>query len=405
MPVPRLPPARWRLSAVCTIALAVLYFGIALSQLASAAELASSNIHHDHNHHRLDGLVASEIDWGASESTLYEPQFSASDRSLVGRADPIVPLTNDVLSQVTIAAGQIQYFVFTNASVWSEPSNSSSLPSTPPNSGIISQRADLEDVDPKELVGLLTKRQEGSATRTVYISANVCNQPGLNGSANSAIQPVLYVSTTSQTPGPGQSLDAPPVPFVEGFANVSISTSGSVFIGVASPNITVSQPWTYTIAASIDNYFQNAVNSSFAFLVDTDSTSALVSTFPLMDPESDDEMLFSQWMNFNSSPPFTLMVFSEKNASMSGLSQSYCALSKMQNSSVKISTSLTNRNVGVSLKQQFFIENLQPGQSYYAVLAYLGSDPAAPSGTIGGGGQVWQPLKFTTNSGTFLSRV
>ena len=97
-----------------------------------------------------------------------------------------------------------------------------------------------------------------------------------------------------------------------------------------------------------------------------------------------------------------MLVFSEKNASMGGLSQSYCALSKMQDSSVKISTSLTNRNVGDLLKQQFFIENLEPGQSYYAVLAYLGSNPAAPSGTIGGGGQVWQPLKFTTNSGMFI---
>jgi calcium channel MID1 len=192
------------------------------------------------------------------------------------------------------------------------------------------------------------------------------------------------------------------VPFVEGFANVSISTTGSVFIGLASPNITVSQPWTYTISASIDNYFQNAVNSSFTFLVDADSTSALVSTFPLIDPESLDDTLFSQWMKFNSSPPFAMMVFSEKNASMSGLSQSYCALSKMQDSSVKISSSLTSRNLAGNLKQQFFIENLQPGQSYYAVLAYLGSNPAAPSGTIGGGGQVWQPLKFKTNSGAFL---
>ncbi len=43
---------------------------------------------------------------------------------------------------------------------------------------------------------------------------------------------------------------------------------------------------------------------------------------------------FSQWMKFNSSPPFAMLVFNETNASMGGLSQSYCALSKMQDSSV-----------------------------------------------------------------------
>jgi calcium channel MID1 len=406
MPVLRLPPARWRLPAVSSIALAVLFFGFALSQLASAAELECSNIHRDHNHHRLGGLVASEVDWGASlESSLYEAQFSVADRSLVGRAETTIPLTNDVLTQATVAAGQLQYFVFTNTSVWSAPSNSTSLPSVPPNSGVITKRSDLDSLEfDDELDGHLLLKRQATGSRTVYISVNVCNQPSLNGSANSAVQPMLYVSTTSQTPGPGQSLANPPVPFVEGFANVSISTTGSVFIGLASPNVSVSQAWTYTISASIDNYFQNAVsNGTFTFLVDTDSTSALVSTYQLWaaDPNTDNSTLFNQWMKFNSSPPFTMLVFKD-NVSMSGLSQSYCALSKMQDSSIKISTSLTNRNVGNLLKQQFFIENLEPGQSYYAVLAYLGSDPAAPSGTIGGGGQVWQPLKFTTNSGMLL---
>jgi hypothetical protein len=122
-----------------------------------------------------------------------------------------------------------------------------------------------------------------------------------------------------------------------------------------------------------------------------------------MDRVTADATLLSQWMKFNSTPPFKMLVFSEKNASMGGLSQSYCALSKMQDSSVNISTSLTNRNVADNLKQQFYIENLQPGQNYYAVLAYLGSNPDAPSGTVGGGGQVWRPLKFSTNSGKCLA--
>src|SRR5207253_851640 len=108
----------------------------------------------------------------------------------------------------------------TNASVWSAPSNSTSLPSVPPNSGVITKRSALDILRLDEPDGhLLLKRQAVSGSRTVYISVNVCSQPRLNGSAaNSAMQPMLYVSTTSQTPGPGQSLDGPPVSFVEGFA-------------------------------------------------------------------------------------------------------------------------------------------------------------------------------------------
>jgi calcium channel MID1 len=217
----------------------------------------------------------------------------------------------------------------------------------------------------------------------------------------------LYLSQSEANQKPGPSISDPnqqAIPFVEGYANATVDASSNVYFSVSAPNLTSSAmtgQWNYVVSASIDASFQYYNNTDpFSFVVDTDSTSALLATKNLTDPDASSD-LRDQWMN--TSPPFTMLVFPQNETLINGIRNSFCGLRRLGQNTVKISANMTNRGLGQNPKQQFYVEGLKPGQKYYGILAYNGVNDSTgqDSGVVGGGGQVWQPLGFATKQGMY----
>jgi calcium channel MID1 len=376
---------------------------------------SSSHLEHDHNHHRIDHHVPSGqlLDTEYFEDILenqYQPEFPGLDRSLIGRAaSDYTQLNNDQFTSATISAGQTQNYVFMNSSVFSPPpSQGTGLPPDWSGSSGISKRSldsevgtvqielkkrdeDLEDES------LLEKRQTVPSSQ-VYISASTCTQPG-QGSE----QLTLFVSTNSgnSKPGPGGPQDQQfSVPFVQGYAQMTVLATDSVYVGVAAPS--GSGQWTYQVSASTDGFYLNTANRTYGYVLDTDSKSALLSTLNLTD--SPDPAIQSQWTSL-AKPPFNLFVFNS-SISLDGITNSYCGISQAAAASSNITTQVTTRN-NASPKQQFFVQGLKAGQSYSAFIGYQvpGQNTTTSAPLTGAGGTIWSQMNFTTKSGKLRLRT
>jgi calcium channel MID1 len=371
---------------------------------------STSHLEHDHNHHRIDQVVDSS---GLLENTAsfedmlenqYQPEFPGLDRSLVGRAaSDYTQLNNDQFTSATISAGQTLNYVFMNSSVFSPPSSQGT--GLPPDwsisSGISKRSVEPEDGelqielkkrdDGSEDESLLEKRQS-SSSNMVYISASTCTQPG-PGSG----QLTLFVSTNSANskPGPGGPPDQQvSMSFLQGYAQIAVSATDSVYVGIAAPPGT--GQWAYQISASTDSFYLNSANRTYGFVLDTDSKSALVSTLNLTD--SSDVTVQKQWTSL-SQPPFNLFVFNA-STTLDGIANSYCGISQAAATGLNITTQITTRNNG-SPKQQFYVQGLTPGQSYSAFIGYQapGQDNTTAAALSGAGGTIWSQMNFTTKAG------
>jgi calcium channel MID1 len=336
------------------------------------------------------------VDWGEEDDLSvapYQADFAGFDRSIIGRASSaLTELKDNIPVGSNVASGQTQYFVFLNSSLWADFSTSGN--GLPPE---ISQRSGM--------AGLGNVSQSSSSTtRNVYISVMACTRPGSNSTSNSVIpQLTLYVSTTdsNQSPGPDKTDDQQSVPLRQGSSQLAVSASGNVYVGVAGPSnaTSTSSQWSFQVSASIDDYDLYSTNANFTYVLDTDSNSALISTFNLTD--SNDTAIRQKWADLSSNPPFELFVFNSSDPGLNGIQHSYCGLSQLAASGFKVNSSITIRNDGQIPKQQFYVDGLQPGQTYSAFLAYKAANQSGntPPNFVGGGGQVWNQLSFTTKSG------
>lgn len=424
MQFPKLTPLQKRLAAcIATLLLLIVVFlSLSPPSFAYAAEL-DSFLSQDHNHHRIQELLSNDIDWGEEyegndvSTPEYQAEFAGFDRSIIGRADlGFVELKNNLVAGSEINANQTQQFVFLKASLDTQQSTAGNgLPPGLNNSGIISKRDVEEELEfeqdtiSQQETGLEKRQATNNGSTTVYISLNTCTQPINNGSLtnNATTNPIpqltFYVSNSdqNQSPGPGQPSDQQTATkLTEGFGQLTIQATGNVYIGVyapASANGTAPK-WTYQISASVDNYYQYSTGATFSYVLDTDSTTALISTFNLTTDKNGDER--QAWLDLGSSPPFSLFVFNNTTPELNGLRRSYCGLSRLAPVGAKVTSSITTRNFGALPKQQFYVEGLKPGQSYSAYLAYkAASTEANASSVIGGGGQVWSGLSFNTKTG------
>jgi calcium channel MID1 len=248
--------------------------------------------------------------------------------------------------------------------------------------------------------------QPSESTRNVYVSINTCTQPNSTSTSSSELpQLTLYVSTTdsNQNPGPGKPDDQQSTMLLsQGYGQLAVSANGNVYIGVSGPQNSTSSisQWNFQVTASIEDYALYSTNTSFTFLLDTDSNNALISTFNLTN--SNDTNTLQQWLNMGSSRPFKLFVFNASSTPLNGIQNSYCGISKLA-SEFNVSSSITTRNGGHAPKQQFLVEGLQPGQKYVAYLGYQAANESVDTGLVGGAGQVWSELKFQTKSGMYLN--
>jgi calcium channel MID1 len=443
MHFPTLTPLQSRFAACLgtSILLLIIYYSLSPAHFAYAAELDS--IHNqDHNHHRIPqghGLdLANDIDWGDDEVDLdsasfdgtaqYQAGFLGMSRDIIGRAlEDTFALKNNVPNELNVSPGDVKYYVFENSSVWgSATAWRTGLPTniSRGDQEVIwkrNERASEEHGDERAMEnrgdeyeigmedGKVIKRQTG-ASKMVYISANTCLQPGSNDTNAVVPQLTLYVSTTDQNPkpGPGQPDTLQTAfPLVEGYVEAKVNATGNVFASVAAPNITskFSGGWNYQIAASIDaSYYYYNDTSSFIWTIDTDSNSALIATYNLTSENNSDETLAlrEKWMK--TPAPFSMFVYNQSTPLVNGLRNSFCGLDKLNFEEIKIEVNMTARGMGSNPKQQFYISGLVPGQKYTGVLGYNGVNRSADQGpgVVGGGGQLWKAMNFTTKTGTSL---
>jgi calcium channel MID1 len=398
MQFPKLTPLQSRLAAclLTFILLIALYLSISPRHFAYAAELEISLPDQDHNHHRIGEWIPNDIDWGEEDDlsvAQYQAEFAGLDRSIIGRATTaLTELKDNLPVSSNVASGQTQYFVFLNSSVWTDLSNAGN--GLPPGISNYSGIASAGNVT----------QSTNSSSRNVYISVSTCTQPGSNSTSSSIIpQLTLYVSTTeaNQSPGPENSDNQQSVTLQQGSGQLNVSATGNVYVGVSGPpnSTSTSSQWSFQISASIENFDLFLANANFTFVLDTDSNNALISTLNLT--ESNDTSVRQKWLDLSSNPPFQLFVFNGSDPSVNGIQNSYCGLSQASASGFKVSSAINARNGGIFPKQEFYIEGLQPGQTYNAFLAYKAANQSdnTPSTFVGGGGQVWNQLSFTTKSG------
>jgi calcium channel MID1 len=403
-----------------------LYFAFSIPHFAYAADVDSIR-REDHNHERLLDMPFLEVDIEDLElrEVGYEAEFIGYDRGIIGRAptaDEPTALINNRMDLTNVEQGHTVSYSFLNASVFGELSpNTTGLPSPVRLRSVNTEWEEEEDVTEGGMEGLeeghvqdlkLSARQSTDANyRTVYITVNACVQPQpiINTTTDPPPQLQLYVSLSANNtnPGPGKdSASQQMITLERGAGMIVVNVTGDVFIGLYGENTTAYKDvWSAQIAASIDapyHYYHNGTNPNL-FLVDSDSSSALLITSDLTD-EPENSTVYQDWMN--SAVPFVVFASNQDDTSLNGLQNSYCALQQNAQIGPTVTTGTANSvQAGLTTrgnsqpKQQFYIDALSSGSSYHAVLAMSGNSTDSGNGVVGGGGQVWPMMNFTTLSG------
>ncbi|KAK8909349.1 hypothetical protein QC760_002062 [Botrytis cinerea] len=440
MPLPKLSPLQSRLAAslMGSIMLLILYLTFSSSHFAYAADVDSIQPE-DHNHERL--IDINMLALGGDDEDIevrdegYEAEFVGFDRSIIGRVasatDP-TPLLNNRAVTTNVEQGQTIPFSFLNSSLWGAFSpQASGLPSP-----VQLRKRDTKSVgneqeesfqeldttlfevedgesilseDRRKNSTLQPRQSSSSSTRTLYITVNTCKQPeaiGANMAAPSQLELYISQSEKNKNPGPGQDNSLQQTYQLEGGAAVvTLNATGDVFIGLAGLNMTSNYTgaWNAEIAASIDApyHYYNSDEQNLV-LVDSDSVSALLVTNDLT---TDNGTIYNEWVNL--APPFTMFASKTVNSSMAGLQYSYCGLEKKAEiagtindgqKTDRIKMSMTTRGNSDSPKQQFYFDGLTADTSYYGILAMNGNATALGREGVGGGGQVWKAMTFSTIS-------
>lgn len=414
----QLSPLQSRLAAslMATTLLLVVYLFFFFPQFATATELdgASPNNVDDNggwvNDRAGDDVEFSEetmsaIDVGGIE---YEPEFALFDRSIIGRAPAgVTGVTNNDPQSSNIQPGQTMYYVFEMSSVDDTDTSGSSRLRELRRDFNGSQTVPEDVEDPASGNTEIVRRQE--ATRTLWISANTCQQPSRISPDQTTMDPPqlsLFVSKSSDNtePGPGQD-DVEFIPFDEGAVMFNTALSEDVYFSVHAPEVSseffsTALPYNFEIAASYDESYHTVADSSDSQLiwVDSDATGALLTTRNLT--SSPDQVLKTN--------PYLLFANNKEDLRINGLHSSYCGLNNVaqirvpQNGlSGQITTGLKQGGQGNLTKQEFYVGGLNASSEYVAILV-RNPDTTSSSTTIkkrngpGGGGVVFSQTELST---------
>ncbi|KAK3402970.1 stretch-activated Ca2+-permeable channel component-domain-containing protein [Sordaria brevicollis] len=441
-----LSPLQSRLAAsfIASCLLIVLYLTLYSPNFALAAELqdAPPIMILDDVDSDLDVSLGAVSDLESPLDPMYEPEFAAFDRSILGRRqvrDTNV-LKNNEAFPLNVVQGITERFVFELSQLSEEePEEERSLELRDEAHISEAQEQDEEEEEEekeedddnfhdKELATepansnlvvsseqRLGKRQQGA--RQLFISANTCLQPqAIN--ATKTIQPppqlTLYISTSTDNVEPGPEADASTqtsMIFKEGAIMYNFTTTSDVYVGVHAPNMTdlFEGPYNMKIHISTDGYYYSYSVEEDADLiwVDSDSQGALLITHNLT--ESNDEKEQQKYME---KPPYVLFAQDKSDPSINGVKYSFCGLeqyaqiatTKDGKYSNMVSTGMTKRGQGNYPKQQFFFSGLKPSTSYIGILANVTNPNPGSSNIAGSGGHVFKATNFQTKSGKLFSR-
>lgn len=342
------------------------------------------------------------------DAQLYEATFTAFSRELTGRANPgTTELENNVPNNLNLLPGTTTQYVFSNDTI-----------ARAVRSALIERREHYDYVlettaEAEHLVNKLEERQtSGSSQQEVFITVNTCLQPTFSNAEAPASPPqlVLYVSTDDQNQAPGPSSTASQyiAPLEEGFVNVTVLTSGSVYIGVSAPQVNVigSSVWNYEVAASVDQpYHSYDATGPQMKLLDSDANAALLVTVGLQNA-TPPALTTDEWLQ--SGPPFSVFVTDYRDTDTTGLRRSYCGLhQKALIAGINIAPAnngvemlLVSNQPGPELEQESYVPRLNASSTYNGYLAQAGNSTRAGASIPGGGGTVYGRMNFTTKRDT-----
>ena len=337
--------------------------------------------HNGHNPRRLNS--AFEVDVGHALEERYEPDFTGSDRSIIGRAEEPTPaLGNNAPGILDISPNASQYWTF-------------------PSTTLFGPNGPQTTVLPPYFEGQnVSVTQAAAGEIELYISLTTCLQP-LAKEPNSNGPPdqlKLYVSTSSNNQQPDGNSHDYAVLVDGGFGWLNISVKNDVFFGVYAPaNEGYDGIYNYQLTASIDGFYASSYNESNLYFIDSDTNSALLYTNNTTSTTNSSNSTFHQWMT--RPPLFSLFVQKQDNPSILGLQNSLCGLQNLAQiqGPPDVETVMTAAGDGLP-KQQFHVKNLNGNSTYYAMLAVIGNSTDAGPGVVGGGGTVWNSMNIFTKS-------
>jgi calcium channel MID1 len=418
----KLSPLQSRLAAsvLASVLLLLFYFSLFSPQFASAEKLEQTLPI------LLDDLdLPLALEGRRSLDVEYEPEFAAFDRSIIGRAPAgVTGLANNVPISMNVVAGTTQLFVFEKGTIFGsedrlelrgEHGEAAHAPMHRGEDGGGSQAGGTREESKRATTEEhhVEKRQ---SSKTIYISANTCEQPQRTDPDKTTMDPpqlTMYVSTSSKNQSPGPSADPNSqevFEFVEGAVMYNTTTTDDIFIGIHAPNVSsvafTGQTYNFEVAASTDALFHsyNAQADADLIWVDSDSQGALLITHNLTDAGAGEAAAESVMRT----RPYVMFAHNARDAwSIAGLRYSYCGLqNNAQIAATKngkyasmVTTGMTRRGPGNLPKQQFYFSGLNASAGYLGILALNGDGDKSGSGVAGGGGHVYRATNFTTKSG------
>lgn len=428
-----LSPLQSRLAAsfIASCLLIVLYLTLYSPTFALAAELENAPpiILLDDVDSDLDGSLGPVSDLESPLDPMYEPEFAAFDRSILGRRqvrDTNV-LKNNEAFPLNVVQGVTERFVFELSQLSEREPEVKSLELRDEGNSLDEQEQVEEEEEKGDVDNLndenldtelgdsnlssaeqkLGKRQQ--AARQFFISANTCLQPQAFNATKTTQPPpqlTLYISTSTDNVEPGPDADDSTqvsMVFKEGAIMYNFTTTSDVYVGVHAPNVTeiFDGPYNMKISISTDGYYYSYSVDEDADLiwVDSDSQGALLITHNLTDSNDEKEQ-----QKFMETPPYVLFAQDKSDPSINGVKYSFCGLeqyaqiatTKDGKYSNMVQTGMTKRGQGNYPKQQFFFSGLKPSTSYIGILANV-TNPGS-SNVAGSGGHVFKATNFQTKS-------
>ncbi|KAI2473725.1 stretch-activated Ca2+-permeable channel component-domain-containing protein [Annulohypoxylon bovei var. microspora] len=406
----QLSPLQSRLAAsvIASCLLIVIYLFLLSPQFALAAEFEPIFTDHDAPdlaYEIQDVELPEELDF---RSSTYEPEFALFDRSIIGRvAENVASIGNNQVQRSNLAPGVTMAYVFLASSVSSRETQDSDEPLELRRSLNGSQEPVSEGHDDEEGVvidGELARR----ATKTLWISANTCDQPWrISQTTMDPPQLTLYVSTSSDntSPGPQQGTTGQDViVFTEGAVMYNTTLDRDIYMSISAPSVSseffdTTKQYNFELVASTDEYYfsyHDDQTETDLVWVDSDATAALLQTNYLTN--TSDQVLTTM--------PYVIFAHNQNNVVINGMRNSYCGLSSYaqirnldDGSSGMITMGLKNGGDKNLTRQEFYITGLNASSNYTGIIARApgtNSQKRQASSSSTGGGIVFQPANFTT---------
>ncbi|KAI0379923.1 stretch-activated Ca2+-permeable channel component-domain-containing protein [Hypomontagnella monticulosa] len=404
----QLSPLQSRLAAsvIASCLLIIIYLLLLSPQFAFAAELDRMSTDHDAHEFAFEMQEAmEEMEESGLGNPTYEPEFALFDRSIIGRApDGVISMTNNKVEKSNLGPGVTMTYVFEASSVAGRAAQDSDEALELRRSLNGSQAAAADDHDNDELV----RRQQG--TKTLWISANTCEQPWRLTSDKTKPDPpqlTLYVSTSSDntSPGPSKGTDGQQaIEFKEGAVMFNTSVDRDIYLSISAPSVSTeffdtTKQYNFELVASTDRYYfsyRDNPKETDLIWVDSDATAALLQT----------NYLNNKTEQVISTPPYVMFAHNQDNLIINGLRNSYCGLSLYaqfrfldNGSGGMITTGLKNMGDLNLTRQEFYVGGLNASSNYTAILA------RSPGKTVQkrqddtsavGGGIIFNPATFQT---------